>query len=185
MQRICLILSLFAFIACNKEDTGISVAPDELSGTYWIETQRFDYKYRDGVLIQEFVNNFDGTLSGSAGPSVLFFRTQTEIVKYGSLPPMGNRLDGYRQNRFFSFDPDRKIIRIYTENDVTDQELSLETCTSNKIVWSYGGDRIENGHLYRLETRKVYRRYYPDNAWERKVSGYPDYDDIDWDALAS
>ncbi|MDE5578646.1 MAG: hypothetical protein K2I85_01650 [Alistipes sp.] len=180
MKRICLLFSVFALIACNKEDNGISVAPSELAGTYWKETQRLDYEYCDGLLTKKFENNFDGTAIGSAGPSVLFFRADAEIIKYGSLPPMGNQLDGYRQCRYFDFDPSQNIIRIYQDAATPEMELSLETCTSGKIVWSYGDDRTLNGHLYRIETRKTYRRYYPDDTWERSVAGYADYDEIDW-----
>lgn len=180
MKHFCLILSILAFIACNKEDNGISTTPSELSGSYWKETQRLDYEYCDGLLTKKSENNFDGTMIGSAGPSVLFFRTDTEIVKYGSLPSMGNQLDGYRQSRYFDFDSNQNIIRIYQQNDILEMELSLETCTSGKIVWSYRNDRPQNGHLYRAETRKTYRRYYPDDAWERQIAGYPDYDEIDW-----
>ncbi len=179
-----MILSLVVLcvIACTKDDDGVTMKPDRLAGTYWKQTQVVHYEYKDGKLTDTFRKNFDGSMSGGAGPTVLAFADDNTLVEYHVMGPTGLLPDTYYKSRKFDYTPGSKLF-VVCDPDREANRKTLETFTSDRIVWNSSIETTKDGVTYRTKTREIYHRYRPTDEWRRQAAQYPDYDRIDWSAV--
>lgn len=173
---------LLCLAACGKDDDGVTMNPDGLAGTYWKQTRSVEYVYQDGKLTDTFQNNFDGSLDGGAGPTVLSFLDDNTLVEYHKMSPTGQYPDTFYKSRKFDYAPDARSLVIYEPEQKPARQLVIETFTADKIVWTSITEASQGTMKYLVKRREVYHRYKPSDEWQREVARYPDYDRIDWNA---
>ncbi len=157
MKKLMFICAALAWIcsACEKE-AELTVAADELEGTYWHNIRYIYSGYKNG---EKYYVDSDETILDGASYATWHFASSDQYVSYVTAP-----LTHYYKQLTWCYDLQKRQLTI------GDTVYDLLQFTSNKLVYRYIDSEGITNTIY-------YERFDPSPAWLKEVAAYPSYEE--------
>lgn len=178
MKKLLLLILALGFFSCNEDEVLSSMAPEELAGTYWKQTERYYYFIEDDGKLQTNGNELVIPVDGTNPPTILYFPDDHHVTEYVRIGVTNKPIRNFYRTGTFEYDLARN--RITADFGFLDfgagQGIEVEVFAPSKII-------LKCTNRDSTFNRYVFVPYVPTDEWRRQAAQYPDYDKIDWSAV--